>query len=103
MIWAIAILASALLVGGGVMTIPSIVESVGWPLWLLIGGLILALVVGLAEQIKCPRCRLSVISDGGPEPAFRWRKFPKLRCPGCGRNRIWVWPFQYLIRPEHSA
>jgi hypothetical protein len=49
-------------------------------------------------SIKCPRCKLNVMSQGYGGYGVGYK--PTKDCPKCGRTRKGIWPCQYLVRPE---
>lgn len=51
----------------------------------------------LSWQVKCPRCRLQVHSKDGVRG---FGEKASKNCERCGRTRVGVWPFQYLVAPE---
>ena len=98
MVWMWAIIASWLLVAVVVISNLSFFQAVGlgWLLVRVIGMLALSTV---QNQIRCPKCRLKVWSSGSDDQQSKVPDLPKSLCP-CGRKRVWVFPFQYLVRPE---
>jgi hypothetical protein len=101
MVWMWAIIASWLVIGFALILNISTSQTINWPLAIAAVLGMLALST-LQHQIRCPKCRLKVWSDGGPGPQVKAGRHPKSNCP-CGRNRVWIWPLQYLIRPENRA
>lgn len=98
MVWMWAIIALWLLTGVGVFLNLSFFQSAGWA-WLIVPVLGMLALSTLQHQIRCPKCHLKMWSDGGDDSQTKVSNRPKSVCP-CGRNRVWVAPLQYLIRPE---
>lgn len=98
MVWMWGIIALWLLAAVAVISNLPFFQTAGWG-WLLVPVIGMLALSTLQNQIRCPRCRLRVWSDGGDEPQSKVPGLPKSVCP-CGRKRVWVFPLQYLIRPE---
>ena len=98
MVWMWAIIAIWILVAVVVISSLSFFQAVGW-VWLLIPVIGMLSLSTLQHQIRCPKCRRKVWSDGSDESQSKVPGLPKSLC-SCGRNRIWVYPLQYLIHPE---
>ncbi len=98
MVWMWSIIALWLLTAVGVISNLSSFQAAGW-VGLVIPMFGMLALSTLQHQIRCPKCRLKMWSDGGDEQRPKVPGLPKAVCP-CGRERVWVFPFQYLIRPE---
>jgi hypothetical protein len=71
------------------------------PDWLrmLADAALVVVSIHAADEIRCPRCQLCVFSP--PEgKAFVGVEDLRRDCPKCGRDRLFVWPWQYRLKPE---
>ena len=57
-------------------------------------------MIYIQSKIRCPNCRAYIFSTGDEFVKIRNFRNVTRHCQRCGRDMLYVWPFQYKFKPD---